>query len=207
VRDGTFASAVVPGTSLDELLGAALDAPGTRSALLEPKWELVALGAVRGPDSTGLLVTTWEPYKNTDPAAVQKVVFEALKKERQRRGFKGLGEVGMESAVAAANAKLAAGNDANQVVKTLLNETVNAMQRDFRAWTLETSDPQNIPWPPELLTPKETYVAVAAGTSLKKGSPWATTTVVIVAHISTDIVAANDDAHDVVTDAVVAAAR
>lgn len=165
---------------------------------------IATVGAMRDGSQTRLLLTTWVPYTRTDAAEVQKIVFKSLKAERLRRGFKGgLGEVGMEDAVAAASNRLQGGEDPMPVLESLLQQTVDVMQRNFKGWSVITTEPDHIAWPEELLTPRMTYVSVAAGTRLQKFSPWATTAVLIVAFIDKGIVA---DGADVPT-AVVLPAR
>jgi len=204
VKDGDFSSLIVPGASLDELMGAAPDAPSSRATLIDADAGIAAVGAMRDGSQTRLLLTTWVPYTRTDAAEVQKIVFESLKAERHRRGFQGgLGEVGMEDAVAAASNRLQGGEDPMPVLESLLQQTVDVMQRNFKGWSVITTEPDHIAWPEELLTPRMTYVSVAAGTRLQKGSPWATTAVLIVAFVDKGIVA---DEADVAT-AVVLPAR
>lgn len=190
VRDGRFSSMHLTGSKLHELMGALLDSPSSRSTLLDAEVGPVAIGAVRHGDDSGLLLTTWVPYTAVAASEVQRTVFEALKAERRRRGHSnGLGEVGMERAVADASGRLQAGDDPSRVLSSLLRQTVDTMQRDFQGWSIITTDPDHIAWPEELLTSKMTYVAVAAGTRLKAGNPWATTAVLIVAFVEPGMVA------------------
>lgn len=185
VRDGDFGSFSLVGESLDEVLGAALDSPGSRSVLMNKDAGIVALGAVRGEAGIGMLVTTWEPFIVVAPLVTQNRVFEALKAERARRGLGGLGEVGLEDEYAAGSARLQKGEEARTVLQDLLDTTVASLNRSFRGWFLDTSDPEHIAWPDELLTAKPTYIAVSAGMRQRKNSPWAATTVVIVAFVDT----------------------
>lgn len=189
VRDGHLSGVHVYGGTLHELLGGLLDSPSARSALFAPDVRPAAFGVIRNGDLTSLLLTTWEPYVEVPAAQVQSTVFEALKAERLRRGFQGLGEVGMERAVQQASEQLQAGEDPSGVLRTLLRTTSKTMQRDFVGWTLLTTDPDHIAWPNELLTSRMTYVAVAAGTPAPKGTPWAVTAVLIVAFVEPGMVA------------------
>ena len=183
VRDGDFSSLTVGGGTLDEVLGAALDSPASRSTLLEREASIAALGATRAVDGVGLLLTTWKPFLSRPATEVQEVVFSALKQARVKRGFAGLGEVGMEDDVAAASSRLHTGENANVVARWLLDQSVHKMNRGFTVWNLETTDPEHIAWPDELLTASPTYVSVASATRVRKGSPWATTVVVIVGFV------------------------
>jgi hypothetical protein len=206
VRNGDFSSVLVPGQSLDELVGAALESPSTRGTLLDPRWSLVALGAMRSEHGTGLMMTTWERYDTRNDAALAKRLFNELKAERMRRRFtNGLGEIGMEDAVAKASARLSAGEDPTPVLRTLLHQTSEQMQNEFTGWSIVTNDPEHIAWPPELLTANMTYVAIAAGSSVEPGSPWASTAVLIVGHVAAGTVADLDD--DLDDDAAILPAR
>jgi hypothetical protein len=186
VQDGDFSSfRVGAGGSVDEVLGAALDSPTVRHVLLSPKAGLLALGLYRESGSLNVMTTTWEPFSYTDAAVTQSRVFEALKAERVRRGLAGLGEVGLEPVYAQGSQRLAAGDEPRQVLQDLLGKTVDAMQRNFKGWTIETADPEHIAWPDELLSAQPTYIAVSAGMRQRKGSPWATTVVLIAAFVDT----------------------
>lgn len=186
VQDGDFSSFRVGASgSVDEVLGAALDSPTVRQVLLSPKAGLLALGLYRESGSLNVMTTTWEPFSYTDAAVTQSRVFEALKAERVRRGLAGLGAVGMEPVYAQGSQRLASGEEPRAVLQDLLGQTVQTMQRNFKGWTVETADPEHISWPDELLTAQPTYIAVSAGMRQRKGSPWATTVVLIVAFVDT----------------------
>lgn len=186
VRDGDFSSFSVNGASLDEVLGAALDSPTVRAVLLAKDAGITAVGVRRSGGSVGVIVTTWEPWQVVAPAVTQARVFDALKAERTRRGLSALGEVGLEATYVAGSTRLQGGEDANSVLHSLLSDTVDAMQRPFQGWWIETVDPEHIAWPDELLTAQPTYIAVSAGMRQKKNSPWATTVVVIVAFVDSN---------------------
>jgi hypothetical protein len=189
VRDGHLSGVHAFGSTLHEVVGALLDSPSARSALFASDVGTAAIGVHRQGDRVSLLLTTWEPHVDVPAAVVQSTVFEALKAERLRRGFQGLGEVGMEQAVQKASEQLQAGEDPSSVMRALLRTTSDTMQRSFTGWTLITTDPEHIAWPDALLTSRMTYVAVAAGTPPPKGSPWTTTAVLIVAYVEPGMVA------------------
>ncbi|MDP2344869.1 MAG: hypothetical protein Q8O67_28245 [Deltaproteobacteria bacterium] len=183
VRDGDFSSLIVGGGTLDEVLGAALDSPGSRSTLLDKDASIAALGASPTNGGIGLLLTTWKPYVARPAPQVQEVVLKALERARAKRGHPGIGEVGMETQVAEGSARLGSGEDGGVVADWLLHQSVNVMRRSFTAWNLETTDPEHIAWPEQLLTASPTYVAVASATRQRKGSPWATTVIVLVGFV------------------------
>jgi hypothetical protein len=178
VQSGHFtASWVLRSTDLQRLLSASLEEPGGREALLAAEIDRIAVGPLvetsAGHESIAAIFGSYALFSEEDHAASVSAVLEKLGSERARRGLgppSSLEEVGPLCSEAAS--RVASGETPRDVMRDLLGETVEILQRPATGWITEVRDLDELRFPEEYLTRPTLGLALAISHREEPGEPW-----------------------------------
>jgi hypothetical protein len=186
VQSGHFtASWVLRSTDLQRLLSASLEEPGGREALLAAEIDRIAVGPLvetaAGHESIAAIFGSYALFSEEDHAASVSAVLEKLGSERAQRGLgppSPLEEVGPLCSEAAS--RVASGETPRDVMRDLLGDTVEILQRPATGWITEVRDLDELRFPEEYLTRPTLGLALAISHREEPGEPWGRWVVMVV---------------------------
>jgi hypothetical protein len=185
IGDGGFASTLnYENSQLDQLLGALLDSPSARFALLDGRLAAAAL-AVQEFDGNGIgvLIASYRALLSIDSEAAGATLFKRLDQLRRAQALPALERLPVDAAMTEARQLLAVGTPEAEIIDTVLHRVADDLDRSVHGWFIDTQDLDEIVWPRELLTDKKTYLAVAVASRKLAAAAWGSHGVLLVAFV------------------------
>jgi len=184
LQDGDFGFAW--GDTLDAgvFLERLLDQPRSRVTLLDPRYDVVAIGTqVEGAQGfVGIFFGAWERFAGHDVDVDSKRVFDALQARRKHFGSTGV-IPHIDTRVRDAARAIDANGDVEDEVGDALNASVKIMQTKLWSWTLTTNDLDEVPFPSELIDQKDVYVSVGVAFARDPNDAWGRYVILLIAHV------------------------
>lgn len=185
VVDGTVAWTTTHGSDdVADILGAALEWPAGREALLEGRFNLLAVGPDVSLDGnrTTLLLGSWERFEGHSIQADSRNAFLSLENARKRLN-KPLGIMPDIDERALQLAKeIDDGGSASSAADSLLQTAVDRYQHNMNGWALYPRTLEDIVWPEELLDAPQVYVSIAVAVERHPDAAWSRNLILIAAH-------------------------
>jgi hypothetical protein len=186
VQSGHFtASWVLRSNDLQRLLAAALEEPSGRETLLAGEIDRIAVGPLletaAGRESLAAIFGSYAVFSEEDHTASVNAVMEKLGNERAQRGLgppSSIEEVGPLCAEAAS--RVASGEVPRDVMRDLLGDTVEILQRPATGWIAEVRDLDELSFPDEYLTRPALGLALAISHREEPGEAWGRWVVMVV---------------------------
>ena len=186
VQAGHFtASWVLRTNDLQRLLSAALEEPAGREVLLAPEIDRIAVGPMldtaAGHESLAAIFGSYALFSEEDHEASVRAVMEKLGAARSERGLGPANELdALDPLCAEAASRVATGEVPRDVMKDLLGDAIDVLQRPATGWITEVRDLDELRFPDEYLTRASLGVALAISHREQKGEPWARWVVMVV---------------------------
>ena len=168
-----------------EVIGAAMQWPGSRSALMDKEYDLLAIGpADVGDQELSVFLGSWDRF---DGHSIEDDAARALKSLKAARR-KGLTVPGVMPEVDEKTKELAKEIDAGDItaesaMDDLLEVAVQRYQHSMRAWTIYPRTLDDIGWPEELLENDTIYLSMSVAVEQHPSLAWSRKVVLIVAHV------------------------
>ena len=185
IRDGLFASSVVPHTrDAARWLDGALTSPMSRAALLAPEIEAVSLGTVllSRPQGLGAVVTGYRLYHGDDHSEDVKTLYARLMTARRRLGLgMPLRLNGIEGVMKAELARLQGGEwGSKDALQASLDAAVHHFGASMRGYVIETTSLDAFEIPEELVRRKDLYFEIGVGHYRAPGAAWGQMVILVV---------------------------
>lgn len=164
-----------------------LDQPRTRVTLLDPRYDVVAIGTqVEGTQGfVGIFFGAWERFAGHDVDTDSKRVFDALQARRKHFGSTGI-IPHIDTRVRDAARAIDANGDVEDEVGDALSASVKIMQTKLWSWTLTTNDLDEVPFPSELIDQKDVFVSVGVAFARDPNDAWGRYVILLIAHVPDD---------------------
>jgi len=177
VEYGLFAAQMVGQTSdLSGLVSLALERPGAREALLDPRATRIAVGPMFVPEANVLaaVMSTYALFDREQSEANARAVWErldGLRRERDKPPLERLHEVDKLIAVAAVS--IENGNkEPEEAFEELTEAALEPLGRSVYGWIVEAGSLDEFEFPDELLRRARLGVALGVAHHQPEGEPW-----------------------------------
>jgi hypothetical protein len=187
VQAGHFTASHVGETlDVDRLLSEALAFPMARSVLLAPDVERIAVGAVVREDvehpSLSAMIATYSLFSAEAHAEQARKVYAAFDAARRERGLGPAERLhDVEGLSMEAAGMVQAGSAPDEALQSLLEVSVELLQRPVNGWIAEANDLADIEFPEDFLTRRAVGVAVGVSHHRASDEPWGHYVVMMVA--------------------------
>lgn len=183
IGDGDFASVVVYGERLSDLIAGLLGAPIARAALMDPAAEIAALGAAPTAGGLGVVVSTYQRLRPPPTDAATRA-FESLRAARAARRVSDLmilplKGVELEAAQRVQQAKELPWDALGHALRAAVDKRGNELQ----GWLLEAQSLDTVVWPDALLTAQPTSVAIGVASYKHPHAAWGNLAVLVIAEV------------------------
>jgi hypothetical protein len=185
IRDAGFLSSFVAHThDAGRWLGAALELPLGRQALLAPEIEEIAIGAqiARAPDALGAVVVGYQFHHENDHGRDVARLYQRILAARRHRGLPPIKRLStMDRVLADALARVHAGLDQpRDALEVALQAGVVRFGNGMRGWVLETTSLDAVEIPAEVLEKPTLHLEVGVTHHKPRGAAWAQLVIVVV---------------------------
>ena len=174
IMHGTFASSIVEGTTVSELLAEMLESPGYRRNLLSPRAGVAAVGLFQEGPLLGAVLSTYGSIQApTWPDTANKVL-TALNGQRQRNGKKPVQWVLLPSTSEPTYAEAVSKRqyDSEEALERFMSQAATITRRGVRGWRIPAFDLDDITWPADVLSKEQLDVMFVVTTERDEQEPW-----------------------------------
>ncbi|MGI9591223.1 MAG: hypothetical protein ACR2P8_07635, partial [Myxococcota bacterium] len=177
VENGHFTAAwVLRSTALSELLGAALEHPSSREAMLDVDIDRIAVGGMlataEGLDGMAALIGTYAVFSGGSHEELTERVLDQIASARKERGQAPPRElVELDSLCEGASAGVLSGESPEDVMNALMKASIQVLRRPVTGWIAEVSDLAAIELPDEYMDEPGLALAVSVTHHQQPGEP------------------------------------
>jgi hypothetical protein len=185
VRHGWFtASVIAQSTDPAILLGAALERPGGRQALLEPTARALAIGPVQSQGERVLagVFATYSFFESVDYSKETAALLDRLTTERAQRHLPApVRAASLTRAATRAASDVQSGQQApRDALQQLINESAKASGGTVRGWYFETASLDDLKFPDELIGANVLQLQIAVTHHRAEGQAWGSYVIFVV---------------------------